>query len=206
MTTEQHPAKPDTTMWTSLLHAGLAGSFLKLPHVAPQADALREHGARAAIYGIPWDSTSISRTGANYGPRGIREISGQFLTYNATWDFDLVEALNPVDCGDCDVVLANAEKTFAHAERDIAQILEAGAVPATLGGDRDAQVGEGAGVAPDGPLVDAQPPGELADGHPAVCLEQLQHREHPGSGGGHAGIIAAIPGGICPVLLLALSP
>jgi arginase family enzyme len=97
MTTEQHPAKPDTTMWTSLLHAGLAGSFLKLPHVAPQADALREHGARAAIYGIPWDSTSISRTGANYGPRGIREISGQFLTYNATWDFDLVEALNPVD-------------------------------------------------------------------------------------------------------------
>jgi agmatinase len=140
MTTEQHPAKPDTTMWTSLLHAGLAGSFLKLPHVAPQADSLREHGARAAIYGIPWDSTSISRTGANYGPRGIREISGQFLTYNATWDFDLVEALNPVDCGDCDVVLANAERTFERAEADIAQILAAGAVPATLGGDHSVTI------------------------------------------------------------------
>ena len=140
MTTEQQPAKSDTTMWTSLLHAGLAGSFLKLPHVAPQADALREHGARAAIYGIPWDSTSISRTGANYGPRGIREISGQFLTYNATWDFDLVEALNPVDCGDCDVVLANAEKTFERAEADIAQILAAGAVPATLGGDHSVTI------------------------------------------------------------------
>jgi guanidinobutyrase len=140
MTTEQHPAKPDTTMWTSLLHAGLAGSFLKLPHVAPQTDALRKHGARAAIYGIPWDSTSISRTGANYGPRGIREISGQFLTYNATWDFDLVEALNPVDCGDCDVVLANAEKTFERAEADIAQILAAGAVPATLGGDHSVTI------------------------------------------------------------------
>jgi guanidinobutyrase len=140
MTTEQHPAQPDTTMWTSLLHAGLAGSFLKLPHVAPQADGLREHGARAAIYGIPWDSTSISRTGANYGPRGIREISGQFLTYNATWDFDLVEALNPVDCGDCDVVLANAEKTFERAEADIAQILAAGAVPATLGGDHSVTI------------------------------------------------------------------
>jgi agmatinase len=124
----------DPTMWTSLLHAGLAGSFLKLPHVAPDAGALSSHGARAAIYGIPWDSTSISRTGANYGPRGIREISGQFLTYNATWDFDLAEALAPVDCGDCHVVLANAERTF-HAERDIGQILEAGAIPATLGGD-----------------------------------------------------------------------
>ncbi|HEY1273783.1 MAG TPA: agmatinase [Thermoleophilaceae bacterium] len=125
----------DSTMWTSLLHAGLAGSFLKLPHVPPDVAALRSHDARAAVYGIPWDSTSISRTGANYGPRGIREISGQFLTYNATWDFDIAEALNPVDCGDCDVILANAERTFAHAEHDIGQILEAGAVPATLGGD-----------------------------------------------------------------------
>jgi guanidinobutyrase len=140
VTTEQQNANPDTTMWTSLLHAGLAGSFLKLPHVAADADALGGHGARAAIYGIPWDSTSISRTGANYGPRGIREISGQFLTYNATWEFDLVEALNPVDCGDCDVVLANAEKTFARAESDIGQILSAGAVPATLGGDHSVTI------------------------------------------------------------------
>jgi guanidinobutyrase len=137
---EQQQQTVDPTMWTSLLHAGLAGSFLKLPHVAADAAALRANSARAAIYGIPWDSTSISRTGANYGPRGIREISGQFLTYNATWDFDIVEALNPVDCGDCDVILANAEKTFANAERDIGQILEAGAVPATLGGDHSVTI------------------------------------------------------------------
>lgn len=130
----------DTTMWTSLLHAGLAGSFLKLPHVPPDGGALREHGAGAAIYGIPWDSTSISRTGANYGPRGIREISSQFLTYNATWDFDLVEALNPVDCGDCDVVLANAERTFERAERDLAEVLAADAIPVTLGGDHSVTI------------------------------------------------------------------
>ncbi len=135
MGNEDHQAAVDSTMWTSLLHAGLAGSFLKLPHVPPEAEGLRRHGAGAAIYGIPFDSTSISRTGANYGPRGIREISSQFLTYNATWDFDLVDALSPVDCGDCDVVLANAAKTFERAERDIAEILAAGAIPATLGGD-----------------------------------------------------------------------
>lgn len=130
----------DTTMWTSLLHSGLAGSFLKLPHLAPDADVLREHGARAAIYGIPWDSTSISRTGANYGPRGIREVSCQFLTYNATLDFDLVEALAPVDCGDAHVVLANAEKTFANAEADLSQIIAAGALPVTLGGDHSVTI------------------------------------------------------------------
>lgn len=125
----------DTTMWTSLLHAGLAGSFLRLPYVEPKADELRAHGARAAIYGIPWDSTSISRTGANYGPRGIREVSCQFLSYNATLDFDIVEALSPVDCGDAEVVLANAERTFANAQADLSEIIAAGALAVTFGGD-----------------------------------------------------------------------
>ena len=125
----------DPTMWSSLLHAGLIGSFMRLPHVAPNAEGLREADARAAIYGIPFDATNISRTGANYGPRGIREVSCQFLPYNATLDFDLGEALNPVDCGDCDIVLANAEKTFARAQTDIGAILDAGALPVTLGGD-----------------------------------------------------------------------
>jgi agmatinase len=134
------PAQVDPTMWTSLLHAGLAGSFLRLPHVAADTDALRAAEARAAIYGIPFDATNISRTGANYGPRGIREVSCQFLTYNATFDFDVAEALNPVDCGDCDIALANPEKTFARAQADIGAILDAGALPVTLGGDHSVTI------------------------------------------------------------------
>lgn len=128
------PEPIDPTMWTSLLHAGLVGSFLRLPHVAADTDALKAHGAKAAIYGLPWDATNISRTGANYGPRGIREVSAQFLTYNATLDFDLLD-LKPVDTGDCDVVLANAVETFARAQADIGAILDAGALPVTFGGD-----------------------------------------------------------------------
>jgi agmatinase len=131
---------PDSTMWTSLLHSGLAGSFLGLPHVAPEAEALRRHGARAAVYGIPFDATNISRTGANYGPRGIREVSCQFLTYNAMLDFDLVDALNPVDCGDCAIALANPERTFAAAQADIGQLLAAGALPVSLGGDHSVTI------------------------------------------------------------------
>ena len=106
---------PDTTMWTGLLHAGLAGSFLSLPHVPPDTEQLRAKHAKAGIYGIPFDATSISRTGANYGPRGIREVSVQFTSYNATLDFDVIDALNPVDCGDCDIALANPQKTFERA-------------------------------------------------------------------------------------------
>ncbi|HEU4975775.1 MAG TPA: arginase family protein [Baekduia sp.] len=125
----------DRTMWSSLLHAGLAGSFLRLPHVAPDTQALREHGAGAAIYGIPFDATNISRTGANFGPRGIRDVSCQFLTYNATLDFDILDALNPVDCGDCDIALANPQRTFERAQRDLGAIIESGALPVTFGGD-----------------------------------------------------------------------
>jgi agmatinase len=125
----------DRTMWTSLLHSGVLGTFLRLPYVEPDTAALKEAEAGAAIYGIPFDATNISRSGANYGPRGIREVSCQFLTYNAMYDFDLVDALAPVDCGDCDVILANAEATFANAQRDIGAIIDAGALPVTLGGD-----------------------------------------------------------------------
>lgn len=130
----------DGTMWTSLLHSGLAGSFLRLPHVVPENSALRAHGAKAAVYGLPFDATNISRTGANYGPRGIREVSCQFLTYNAMFDFDLVEALHPVDCGDCNIALANPERTFERAEQDLTQILEAEALPVTLGGDHSVTI------------------------------------------------------------------
>jgi guanidinobutyrase len=132
--------KPDPTMWSSLLHSGLAGSFMRLPHVGADAEALRRHGARAAIYGLPFDATNISRTGANYGPRGIREVSCQFLPYNATFDFDLGEALDPVDCGDCDIALGSPARTFERAQADIGQILAAGALPVTLGGDHSVTI------------------------------------------------------------------
>jgi arginase family enzyme len=99
------PQIADQTMWDSVLHAGLAGTFLRLPHLPPDTELLRARGARAAIYGIPWDSMAVGRSGASYGPRGIREIaSTQFLPYNATWDFDLVDALAPVDCGDAQII------------------------------------------------------------------------------------------------------
>lgn len=127
--------KHDPHMWTSLLHAGLAGSFMGVPHVPADTAALREHGATAAIYGIPFDATNISRTGANYGPRAIREVSVQYKPYLANYDFNLFDALTLVDCGDVNVALANAEVTFARAQHEIGQIIAAGALPVTLGGD-----------------------------------------------------------------------
>jgi len=133
-------SKTDSTMWSGLLHAGLAGSFMSVPHVAPEREALLAHGARAAVYGLPFDATNISRTGANYGPRQMREVSRQSTSYNAMYDFDVVEALNLVDCGDCAVALANPERTFARAQHDIGEIVAAGALPVTIGGDHSVTI------------------------------------------------------------------
>lgn len=130
----------DPNMWTTLLHGGFAGTFMGLPHVPAQTAALREHGAGAALYGIPFDATSISRTGANYGPRGVREVSCQLRPYQARFDFDLLAALNPVDAGDVDLALGNAQKTFERAQHDIGQILAADALPVTIGGDHSVTI------------------------------------------------------------------
>ena len=130
----------DATMWSGLLHGGLAGTFLRVPYAPPEAEAIRAAGAKAAIYGLPFDATNISRTGANGGPRAMRDASCMTTTYHAMFDFDLVEASNLVDCGDCAVVLGRADKTFARAQADISQIIAGGAMPVVLGGDHSSTI------------------------------------------------------------------
>ncbi len=134
------PKSEDSTMWSGLLHGGLAGTFLKVPHVSPRAADIRAAGAGAAIYGMPWDSMSTSRSGASSGPRAIRDTTSLFLPYNATWDFDLLEALSPVDCGDCEVIVGNASRTFERAQGDIEEIIAGGALPVVIGGDHSVTI------------------------------------------------------------------
>jgi agmatinase len=70
----------------------------------------------------------------------MRDASCMSLTYNATLDFDIGDALNPVDCGDTAIALANPARTFERAQADIAAILAAGALPVTMGGDHSVTI------------------------------------------------------------------
>ena len=70
------------------------------PQVEPTADALRAAGARAAFLGMPFDSTTIARPGAQLGPRAVRDWSSHTLSYHGEYDLDLFEALGVVDMGD----------------------------------------------------------------------------------------------------------
>ncbi|MFN8750681.1 MAG: agmatinase family protein [Betaproteobacteria bacterium] len=131
----------DTTMWEGSLHAGSIGSFLNKPRVACKADALRAAGATVAFLGFPWDGTCISRTGTNMGPKGLREASEQFLTFNANTGMDLEQAFTFVDAGDVAIVPGNSVATQQRAEDRVAEILAADAIPVIGGGDHSITIG-----------------------------------------------------------------
>jgi agmatinase len=134
---------PDPTMWTGNLHANVTGTFLGRPRVAADPAALRAAGANVAFVGFPWDGTCISRTGTNFGPRGLREASEQFLTYNANTGVDLTETLNIVDCGDITVVPGNSIATQSNAEHFVSVLLAADVLPVIGGGDHSITIGPG---------------------------------------------------------------
>ena len=137
LTTEQQNPKPDTTMWTSLLHAGLAGSFEAAP-CGPRRQGARRARCRAAIYGILGLHVD-QPDGSQYGPRGIREISGQFLTYNATWDFDRSRRSTRSTAATATWSWPTPRRPSREPSRYRAD-LNAGALPATLGGDHSVTI------------------------------------------------------------------
>jgi agmatinase len=131
----------DTTMWSGNLHVNTPGTFMSRPRIAPDRKALKAAGANAAFLGFPWDGTCISRSGTNFGPKGLREASEQFLLYNANSGMDLTEHFNLVDCGDVAVVPGNSVRTQAHAESVVDEILAAGVIPIIGGGDHSITIG-----------------------------------------------------------------
>jgi agmatinase len=131
----------DETMWSGNLHVNTPGTFLNRPRVEPSRRALAAAGASAAFLGFPWDGTCVSRTGTNFGPKGLREASEQFLMYNANTGVDLSEHFTLVDCGDVPIVPGNSIATQAHAERLVDELLGAGVMPLIGGGDHSITIG-----------------------------------------------------------------
>jgi len=94
-------------------------------------------GARAAVLGIPFDcGTHPVRIGARYGPNAIREQSALVRPYQPPHaDFNPLERLAVVDCGNVDVTPSVIEESFERIEGAVTAIAAAGAIPLTMGGD-----------------------------------------------------------------------
>jgi agmatinase len=110
-------------------------SMLGAPHVP--VEGLREHGAKAAFLGVPFDgaNAAIERPGSANGPRALRVASGMCLPWSFEWDIDLFEAYRLVDCGDAPLAIGNAARTHELVQAQLTTILEAGAIPIAIGGD-----------------------------------------------------------------------
>lgn len=94
-------------------------------------------GCRAAILGVPFDcGIHPFRIGSRQGPHAVREQSALIRRFNPTnADFDPILALGLVDCGNVKLTPGRILDAYARIERAVARIVDAGAVPVTIGGD-----------------------------------------------------------------------
>ncbi len=99
---------------------------------------------KAAVLGIPYDNgTHPNRIGARDGPRAIREASRLIRRYRPpNADFDPLERLRVIDCGDVRLVPSVLEEAERAIECAVRLIAGTGAIPVTMGGDGSVTLGQ----------------------------------------------------------------
>jgi agmatinase len=99
-----------------------------------------------AVLGVPFDVTSTYRPGARFGPNAIRQASLNIETYSFRTGMD-VEDLKLHDLGDLHIS-TETEKTLEKLALVIEDIIEAGKIPVTIGGEHTISLGimKGLGV------------------------------------------------------------
>ncbi len=118
--------------------AGSGADFLTCPFTFMGVPyATEAAGSGAAILGVPFDcGTHPTRIGARYGPNAIREQSGLVRPFQPPRsDFNPLERLKVVDCGNVAVTPSVVDESFESIERALDHIVGAGAIPVTMGGD-----------------------------------------------------------------------
>jgi len=104
-------------------------TFMRLPHIA---DASR---LDVALIGIPFDGGTSYRTGPRFGPRHIRQQSAMIRPYNPVLEVSPFERLLVADYGDLSVNPVSIEDTYARITAGLKPVLDAGAIPMSVGGD-----------------------------------------------------------------------
>lgn len=117
-------------------------TFGKRPYIEDWAKI----DADVAIMGAPFDFGTQWRSGARFGPRGVREASTLFSFGHAgAYDHEddttyLPSDVRIVDIGDADIVHTDTETSHANIETGVRAILAAGALPVVIGGDHSINI------------------------------------------------------------------
>lgn len=102
--------------------------------------------ADVAVLGAPFDAGTQWRSGARFGPRGVREASTLFSFGHAgAYDHEddatyLPADVRIVDMGDADIVHTDTEKSHANIEAGVRAALAAKALPVIIGGDHSINI------------------------------------------------------------------
>ncbi len=117
-------------------------TFAKEPYVGDWGSI----EADVAILGAPFDFGTQWRSGARFGPRGVREASTLFSFGHAgAYDHEddatyLGEDVRMIDMGDADIIHTDTEGSHANIEYGVRKALAAGALPVTIGGDHSVNI------------------------------------------------------------------
>ncbi len=125
----------------NLPFVGIA-TFAKKPYV----ENWDNFSADVAVLGAPFDFGTQFRSGARFGPRGVREASTLFSFGHAgAYDHEddatyLGADVTIVDMGDADIIHTDTVKSHANIEYGVRKALKAGAIPVTIGGDHSVNI------------------------------------------------------------------
>jgi agmatinase len=109
---------------------------MRLPHATDVVEA------DAAVVGIPFDTATSYRTGARFGPEGIRSASVLLRPYHPVLDVDVLETVGVVDYGDLPVAPGDVAGTYRRIEAGLAPLVDAGLFTLSLGGDHSITLAE----------------------------------------------------------------
>ncbi len=102
--------------------------------------------ADVCVLGAPFDCGAQWRSGARFGPRGVREASTLFSFGHAgAYDHEddvtyLDDSVRIVDIGDADIIHTLTEESHANIQAGMEAILDAGALPVLIGGDHSVTI------------------------------------------------------------------
>lgn len=111
-------------------------TFMRLPHVRDLEDV------DVAIVGIPTDGAVVYRTGARFGPEGIRSASVMLRNYNPLLGVDVVDKLSLVDYGDVPTVPGSTADSLERSAAALEDVARAGVTTLCLGGDHTVLLAE----------------------------------------------------------------
>jgi agmatinase len=109
---------------------------MRLPHVRELDDV------DVAVVGIPTDGAVVYRSGARFGPEGIRSASVMLRNYNPLLRVDVTERLSLVDWGDVPTVPGSTVDSLERSTAALADLVGAGVTTLCLGGDHTVLLAE----------------------------------------------------------------